>query len=65
MGKHSNDQMYKIVQTKWEKYCTRKNVDRARKDVEEIIKKIHKVAKVDKYSPFIAGFQHTHATVIR
>lgn len=53
-----------FIQTRWEKYCTKKNAERAREDVEHIVKTIHKASGIRNEYPFVCGFQVGGATVI-
>ena len=59
-GKDIND----IVRTKWEQYCTRANAERAREDVEQIVKDIYAAGDFKDDHPFMFGFQFSAATVI-
>lgn len=51
-----------IVRTKWEKYCTKENAEKARKDVENIIQILHKAGKFGD-SLFFSGLQVYSGTV--
>lgn len=63
ISKH-DDSDFGIVKTKWEKYCTRANAEKAREDVGNIIKAIYEVGQFKNDYPFIHGFQVGSATVI-
>ena len=50
------------VKTDWEKYCTKTNAQKARKDVEAIINELHKVGKFKPEYPYFTGVQLNSAT---
>lgn len=58
------DTDFGFVQTKWEKYCTRANAEKAREDVEKIIKTIYETGQFENDYPFIHGLQAGSATVV-
>ena len=65
LEEHSDDDFSDLFErTRWEKYCTEKNAVRARKDVEAIVKIMHKTAGFENDYPFVSGFQVGGATVI-
>ena len=51
-----------LVQTDWEKFCTQENAERAREDVEQIVRTLHEASDLGKH-PFIGGWQETEATL--
>lgn len=61
--KHSEND-FGFVKTKWEKYCTMANAQKAREDVENIVKTIHEAGKFENDHPFIHGFQVGGAMVV-
>jgi hypothetical protein len=47
-----------FVQTKWEKFCTRENSERAMEDVEKILEILHGASKLEgERGPLSAGYQ--------
>jgi hypothetical protein len=64
LRKHSNKD-FGLVQTKWEKYCSRANAKKAREDVEKIIKTIYEAGQFENDYPFICGFQVSGATIVQ
>jgi len=50
------------VRTEWEKYCTKVNAQKARKDVEAIINMLHGSGKFRPEYPFFPGIQSHTAT---
>jgi hypothetical protein len=63
LGKE-DDFMRGFAKTKWEKFCTRKNAERARKDVEEMVKALHAKAEIKDEFPFIGGIQKALANLL-
>ncbi len=59
-----DDCMRGFATTKWEKFCTRQNAERARDDVEEMVKTIHAKAGSKGEFPFIGGSQDALATLL-
>jgi len=51
------------AETRWEKYCTRINAEKARQDVIAMINIIHSAAKMEDY-PFQMGFEMGGSTVL-
>jgi hypothetical protein len=63
IDEHLDEKMGQIARTAWENFCTRENAERAREDVEQILKILHAVADPkDGLGPLSAGFQ-SHAAV--
>ena len=63
LGKE-DDCIRRFAQTKWEKFCTRQNAERARKDVEQIVTALHAKAEIKDEFPFIGGWQEALASVL-
>ena len=59
-----DDCMRGFAKTKWEKFCTRQNAERARKDVEEMVKALHAKAEIKDEFPFIGGSQEAFASLL-
>jgi hypothetical protein len=58
-----DEKLGQIARTDWEKFCTRRNAERAREDVEQILKILHDAASLkDGLSPLFPGFQSHTAT---
>ncbi len=58
-----NSIIYDLAKTKWEKYCTEKNAERARKDIYQIVILLHDTAGINE-QPFNAGIQMSNVEVI-
>lgn len=56
------NKIHEWVKTKWEKYCSEENATRARKDVTEIILKLHAFANIDE-EVFQTGMQMSSVRV--
>jgi hypothetical protein len=54
-----NDGKIEFAKTPWEKFCTRQNAERARKDIEAIVRTLHEKAGINHEYPFVPGFQFT------
>ncbi len=63
LGKE-DDRMRGFAKTEWEKFCTRQNAERARKDVEEMVKALHAKAEIKDEFPFIGGSQEALASLL-
>jgi hypothetical protein len=50
-------------QTRWERFCTRENAERAREDVGQMLETLHLAAKIEDPGPFFRGFRSHHAKV--
>lgn len=50
------------LRTEWEIYCTKRNAQKAREDVEKIINELHKAGKFKPDYPFFMGIQIHSAT---
>lgn len=59
-----DDCMRAFAQTRWERFCTRRNAEKARKDVEEMVEALHAKAGIKDEFPFVTGFQETLASVL-
>jgi hypothetical protein len=59
-----DDCIRQFAKTKWEKFCTRQNAERARDDVKEIVKALHAKAEIKDEFPFVGGFQEAQATLL-
>jgi hypothetical protein len=60
---HLDRTVGKIAPTEWERFCTRENAERARKDVEEILNVLHAAAHLnDGPGPLASGIQSHFAT---
>jgi len=57
------DNVRKFIQTRWEKYCSRKNAEGAREDVNNIVVALHKAAGFKDF-PFVMGFQTSHESML-
>jgi hypothetical protein len=53
-----------LAKTKWEKLCTMQNAERARRDVEEMVRALHGKADIKDEFPFIGGIQLAEATLL-
>ena len=53
-----------FAKTRWERFCTRQNAERARKDVEEMVKALHAKAEIKDEFPFIGGSPRTLASLL-
>jgi len=51
-----DDEIHEWAKTKWEKYCSEKNAERARKDVAQIILSLHDSSGINEL-PFQTGMQ--------
>jgi hypothetical protein len=61
---HTENDIHERVKTSWEKFCTQENAEKARENVENIIKIIHEASGIKDEYPFISGFQFGSATVL-
>jgi hypothetical protein len=61
-SKFSDVRLGEPVRTKWEKYCTQGNAQKAREDVETMINKLHGIGKFKPDYPFFTGTQIHSAT---
>jgi len=52
------------AETRWEKYCTKKNAERAREDVVKIVHAIHNAANIAGEYPFQLGFEIGGSTLL-
>lgn len=59
-----NQHMREFLQTPWENYCNLKNAERAREDVEEICRIIHKTSGITDDILFSFGMQVGSATLL-
>lgn len=64
LHKHFDEQFGQLVRTKWEKFCTQKNAERAREDVEAIVQFLYEAGRFENDFPFTSGLQLRSATVI-
>jgi hypothetical protein len=63
IDEHLDKKMGEIVRTDWENFCIRENAERAREDVEQILKILHAAANPkDGLGPLSGGFQ-SHAAI--
>jgi hypothetical protein len=60
--KFSDVRLGEQVRTDWEKYCTQRNAQKAREDVEAIINELHRIGKFKPDYPFFTGIQSNSAT---
>jgi len=51
-----------LARTRWEKFCTHENAERAREDVEKIVHTLSEASGLEEH-PFIGGWQETDATL--
>jgi hypothetical protein len=58
------DSMRGFAKTKWEKFCTRQNAERAREDVKAMVEALHTKAGIKDEFPFIGGSQDALATLL-
>jgi hypothetical protein len=63
IDKH-DEHMRDLAKTNWERFCTRRNAERAREDVEKMVKALHDRAGIKDEYPFVGGWQETMATLI-
>jgi hypothetical protein len=59
-----SESIREFAKTKWERFCTRQNAERARKDVEEMVRALHAKAEIKDEFPFVGGFQEALATLL-
>ncbi|WP_156184333.1 hypothetical protein [Cellvibrio sp. pealriver] len=52
------------AETRWEKYCTKENAERARSEVIEIVELIYNSAKISNEYPFQFGFEMKGSTLV-
>jgi hypothetical protein len=52
------------AETRWEKYCTRANAERAREDVRSIVHSIHAATNFPGETPFTFGFEIGGSTLL-
>ncbi len=64
LDRHSDDQFGEFERTEWEKYCTEKNVLRAKEDVKKIVHALHEAGQFEDDYPFTPGFQFRSATLM-
>ena len=55
--KYKEESVPVFAATKWEKYCTQRNAERAREDVEAIVHAIHSASGIQDEHPFVQGLQ--------
>ncbi|GBE37561.1 hypothetical protein BMS3Bbin08_00151 [bacterium BMS3Bbin08] len=60
---HTED-IHDSLRTSWEMFCTERKAIKAREDVENIIKTIHKASGIKDDYPFVFGLNFGSATVI-
>lgn len=63
ISKH-DEHMRELAKTRWEKFCTKQNAERAKEDVESMVKVLHEKAEIKDEFPFIAGWQEMMATLV-
>jgi hypothetical protein len=63
VGDDFDETMGQADQTKWEKFCTRENAERAREDVAKMLETLHSAAQLKDPGPFFHGFRSHHATL--
>ncbi len=61
---HTDEDIHKVAQTSWEKFCTERNAVKAREDVDHIIKTIHEASGIKGEYPFVSGFNTGSVTFI-
>lgn len=59
-----DDYMHDPLETRWQKYCTLKNAERAREDVEKIIKLLHEVSGITDDMLFNVGMWFGSSTLL-
>lgn len=64
LQEHHREHIFGLLPTRWEKYCTRNNAERARTDVETIVRLLHEAAGLGDDYPFIHGGQDGSATLL-
>ena len=64
LEKHNLNPHRHRAETEWEKYCTKQNAERARKDVEQIVEAIHSKANIQGEYPFQFGFEIGGSTLL-
>ena len=52
------------AETRWERYCTKRNAERAREDVRAIVRSIHEAANIHGEYPFRFGFEIGGSTLL-
>lgn len=52
------------AETRWERYCTKRNAERAREDVRAIVHSIHEAANIHGEHPFRFGFEIGGSTLL-
>ena len=63
--KQDDEYMWGFAKTRWEKFWTKTNAQRAREDVEQIVHILHEAGSFQDDYPFIQGVQIGSATLIR
>ena len=63
LDQYSDDPFGEVERAKWEKYCTGKNAQRDREDVEKIIYALHEAGPSVNKCPFTPDFQFGTATL--
>jgi hypothetical protein len=64
LDKHQEEGFPEFIPTKWENFCNQKNAERAREDVEAIIRAIHETAKIEDETPFAKGMQFRSSSLL-
>ena len=59
-----DEYMHDPLETRWQKYCTLKNAERAREDVEKIIKLLHEVSGITDDMLFNVGMWFGSSTLL-
>ena len=59
-----DEHMRVFTKTDWERFCTRQNAERARKDVEAIVEALHNAAGIKDEFTFASGQQEALASLI-
>jgi len=59
-----DDYMYERLETPWEEFCTMENAERARVDVESIIRKFHEASGISDDILFASGMWSGSATLL-
>ena len=62
LHKFSDKKFGELLETNWMEYCTQQNAERAREDVEKIVKILYAAGSFENDFPFASGLQHGSAT---
>lgn len=64
LREHTEENFHAYVMTRWESYCTQRNAEKAREDVEKIVRALYEKAQLEDDYPFTRGSQLGTATAV-